>query len=123
MQAFLFGFGIGQTIETDFGGLMGGGKAVGQPAAIRRPVHAADALKGAAIYNSHRLAFQIDEQQFVAVVGQGHPVVGGRDGIVDGPPKLRTLEKFGRYPRLTAVNLQPFFAAGITDEQQPLAVV
>ena len=64
-------------------------KAVGQPAAIGGPVHAGDGAPFAAVDVRHLTAFQVDDQQFLAMIAQGDFIFGRGRLERHGPPDVQ----------------------------------
>ncbi len=100
------GFAGLQAAEFDSGFLIREGEAIGQPASIRRPGKAPYTAVVAAIKHARGTCLQVNREQFIAMIGNGNHVTGGRNNHRNGSSKL----DIGKRLRLAA----PF---GIEDEQ------
>ncbi len=97
--------GIRQPVQAYLAGVERAAEAVGQPAAIRRPVEAADAAERAAVDDGQLAAVQVDGDQLVAVIGKRHPV-GNRRGLhLRHAPQVEIVQATRRLHRLRPVNL------------------
>ena len=114
---------VGQLVEADLRGVQPDAEAVGQPASVMRPVHPCDWAPLAAVHTRQLAVLQIYDQQFLAVVGQGHGVFCWGDLQGNRAANVQTAQPARRFVEIGGEDDQFLFAGGVVYHHKVVVVV
>ena len=109
--------------HTDCRRVLAQGATVRNPASIRRPIEPRDLRPRAFIQHARLARFQINQQQFVAMVRERHSIRFRVHAHLDDPADVQSTQACRLRKTIGTVNLQGLLALGVADEHDPLAVI